>query len=246
MAEAITDQHPATVVTAPPSGAASRTYTAAPHPHLGAAGRKYAVELIGTFFLMFAVAMASYSGSVFTPLAAGATLMVMIYAGGHISGGHFNPAVTMAVLCRRRIGIGDAIGYWIAQVAGGVIAAVVARAVVNPAAVKTLHLSGHAVAGAAVAELLITFALCYVVLNVATSKDQPGNGFFGLAIGFTVVAGAFAVGGISGGSFNPAVTLGAATGGLFAWSTIWVYIVVELAAGVAAGLAFLALNPGDK
>jgi aquaporin Z len=195
---------------------------------------------------MFAVAMASYSGSVFTPLAAGATLMVMIYAGGHISGGHFNPAVTMAVLFRRRIGIGDAVGYWIAQVAGGVIAAVVARAVVNPASVKTLHLSGHAVAGAAVAELLITFALCYVVLNVATSKDQPGNGFFGLAIGFTVVAGAFAVGAISGGSFNPAVTLGAATGGLFAWSTIWVYIVVELAAGLVAGLAFLALNPSDK
>ena len=246
MAEAITDQHPATVVTAPAAGAASRTYTAAPHPHLGAAGRKYAVELIGTFFLMFAVAMASYSGSVFTPPAAGATLMVMIYAGGHISGGHFNPAVTMAVLLRRRIGIGDAVGYWIAQVAGGVIAAVIARAVVNPATVKTLHLSGHAVAGAAVAELLITFALCYVVLNVATSKDQPGNGFFGLAIGFTVVAGAFAVGGISGGSFNPAVTLGAATGGLFAWSTIWVYIVVELAAGLVAGLAFLGLNPSDK
>lgn len=122
----------------------------------------------------------------------------------------------------------------------------IARAVVNPAAVKTLHLSGHAVAGAAAGELLITFALCDVVLNVATSKDQPGNGFFGLAIGFTVAAGAFAVGGISGGSFNPAVTLGAATGGLFAWSMTWVYVVVELGAGMAAGLAFLALNPGDR
>jgi aquaporin Z len=84
------------------------------------------------------------------------------------------------------------------------------------------------------------------VLNVATSKDQPGNGFFGLAIGFTVVAGAFAVGGISGGLFNPAVALGGATAGLFAWSTIWVYLLVELAAGIAAGLAFRALNPGDK
>ena len=85
-------------------------------------------------------------------------------------------------------------------------------------------------------EVLITFALCYVVLNVATSKDQPGNGFFGLAIGFTVVAaGAFAVGGISGGVFNPAVALGGATAGLFAWSTIWSLVVVELAAGIAAG-----------
>ena len=219
---------------------------AAPAPEWGVATRKYVTEFIGAFFLTFAVGVAALSGSVFVPLAAGATLMVMIYAGGHISGGHFNPAVTMAVLWRRRIGIGTAAGYWVAQLGGGVVAAVIARAVYNPATVKTLHLTGHAVAGAAVAELLVTFALCYVVLNVATSKDQPGNGFFGLAIGFTVVAGAFAVGGISGGSFNPAVSLGAATGNLFAWSTIWVYLVVQLAAGIAAGLTFRALNPADK
>jgi aquaporin Z len=211
-----------------------------------AAIRKYAVETIGTFFLTFAVAVSVLSHSVYTPLAAGATLMVMIYAGGHISGGHYNPAVTLAVLVRHRIGTGDAVAYWIAQVVGGVIAGVVARAVVNPATVQTLHLSGHAEAAAAVVELLITLALCYVVLNVATSKDQPGNQFFGLAIGFTVVAGAFAVGGISGGAFNPAVTLGAATAGIFAWSTLWVYIVVQLGAGIAAALAFLALNPSDK
>jgi aquaporin Z len=172
--------------------------------------------------------------------------MVMIYAGGHISGGHYNPAVTLAVLVRRRIGIRDAAGYWIAQVAGGVVAGALARALVNPASVKTLTLSGHTEAAAAVAELLITFALCYVVLNVATSKDQPNNGFFGLAIGFTVAGGAFAVGGISGGVFNPAVALGGATAGLFAWTTIWIYLLVELAAGLAAGLAFLALNPGDS
>jgi len=221
------------------------TYTA-PAPRRGVATRKYVTEFIGTFFLTFAVAVAALTGSVFVPLAAGGTLMVMIYAGGHISGGHYNPAVTMAALVRGRIGIRDAVPYWIAQVAGGVIAGALARAVVNPATVKTLTLSGHAEAAAAVVEVLITFALCYVVLNVATSKDQPNNGFFGLAIGFTVVAGAFAVGGISGGVFNPAVALGGAAGGLFAWSTIWVYILVELAAGIAAGLAFLALNPGDK
>jgi aquaporin Z len=190
--------------------------------------------------------VAALTGSVFTPLAAGATLMVMVYAGGHISGGHYNPAVTMAALVRRRINIGDAFAYWIVQVAGGVAAGALARAVVNPAAVKTLTLSGHTEAAAAVVEVLITFALCYVVLNVATSKDQQNNGFFGLAIGFTVAAGAFAVGGISGGVFNPQVALGGALAGLFGWSTIWVYILVELGAGVAAGLAFLALNPGDK
>jgi aquaporin Z len=219
---------------------------AAPAPQYGIAARKYVTEFIGAFFLTFAVGVAALTGSVFVPLAAGATLMVMIYAGGHISGGHYNPAVTMAALVRRRIGISDAVAYWIVQVVGGIAAGALARAVVNPATVKTLTLSGHTEAAAAVVEVLITFALCYVVLNVATSKDQPGNGFFGLAIGFTVVAGAFAVGGISGGVFNPAVAFGGATAGLFGWSTIWVYILVELAAGVAAGLAFLALNPGDK
>ena len=215
-------------------------------PQWAVASRKYAVEVIGTFVLVFTVAAASFAGSVFTPLAAGAALMVMVYAGGHISGGHYNPAVTMAALVRGRIGIRDAIPYWILQCAAGVVAAVVARAVVNPAAVKTLTPSGHALAAVAVVELLFTFALCYVVLNVATSKDQVGNSFFGLAIGFTIAAGAFAVGGISGGLFNPAVSLGAATGGLVAWSTIWVYLVVQLVAGVVAGLAFRSLNPTDK
>jgi aquaporin Z len=217
-----------------------------PAPEWAAAARKYVVEIIGTFFLVFVVATASFAGSIFTPLAAGATLMVMVYAGGHISGGHYNPAVTMAALVRGRIGIRDAVAYWIVQAGAGVVAAVVARAVVNPATVKTLTPSGHALAAVAVVELLITFALCYVVLNVATSKDQVGNSFFGLAIGFTVAAGAFAVGGISGGLFNPAVSLGAATGGLVAWSTIWIYLVVQLFAGVVAGLAFRALNPTDK
>lgn len=209
------------------------------------AGRKYAVEAIGTFFLVFTVVTCALGGSTFTPLAAGAVLMVMIYAGGHISGGHYNPAVTVAVLVRHRIGIGEALGYWIAQLVAGLVAAAVARVVVNPATVHPAHPAGRALLAVAVVELLFTFALCYVVLNVATSKAQPGNAFFGLAIGFTVAAGAFAVGRISGGAFNPAVTLGAATGGLFAWSTLWVYLVVQVFAGVGAGLAFLALNPDD-
>jgi aquaporin Z len=215
-------------------------------PQLGVATRKYAVEAIGTFFLVFTVAVSVLSHSAYTPLAAGAALTVMVYAGGHISGGHYNPAVTLAALCRRRIGTADAVAYWIVQFAAGVIAGALARAVVNPATVTALHPTGHTLAATAVLEFLFTFALAYVVLNVATSKDQTGNSFFGLAIGFTVLAGAFAAGGISGGSFNPAVSLGAATGGVFAWSTLWVYIVVEAVAGVAAGLAFLALNPDDK
>jgi aquaporin Z len=107
-------------------------------------------------------------------------------------------------------------------------------------------LSGHILVAALVVELLFTFALCYVVLNVATSKDHPDNAFYGLAIGFTVVAGAFAVGAISGGAFNPAVSFGAAVMGLSAWQTLWVYLLAQTVAGIAAGLSFLALNPDDK
>ena len=230
-----------TVVT----GASDAAVVAAEH-HRGEATRKYVVELIGTFFLVFTVAVSSLSRSTFTPLAAGAALMVMVYAGGHISGGHYNPAVTMAALWRRRIGLADAGAYWIVQLAGGLIAGFVALAVVDPGSVATLHPTGRTVAAVALVEFIFTFALCYVVLNVATSKDQVDNSFFGLAIGFTVLAGAFAAGGISGGAFNPAVSLGAAAGGLFAWSTLWVYIVVQAVAGIAAGLTFLALNPDDK
>jgi aquaporin Z len=209
----------------------------------------YVVEAIGTFFLVFTVGAAAGSGSPLAPLAIGAILMVMIYAGGHISGGHYNPAVTLAVLVRHRIGMRDAAGYWIAQLVGGLLAAVVMREVVDPAQVATpptMALTGHTTVAAFVVELLFTFALCFVVLNVATSKSHPDNSFYGLAIGFTVVAGAFAVGAISGGAFNPAVTFGAAVMGMFAWSTLWVYLLAQLIAGAAAGAVFLALNPDDK
>jgi aquaporin Z len=211
------------------------------------AARKYAVEGIGAFFLVFVVGASVMSGSPLAPVAIGVTLMVMVYAGGHISGGHYNPAVTMAALVRGRISAGDAVGYWVAQIVGAFIAAEIVRAVVTPAApVKALTLSGHGLAAAVVVELLFTFALAYVVLNVATSKDHPDNSFYGLAIGFTVMAGAIAVGGISGGAFNPAVAIGAASMGILAWPTIWIYLVIELIAGAAAGLVFRALNPADK
>ena len=212
-------------------------------------GVKYAVEAIGTFFLVFTVGAAVGSGSPFAPLGIGAVLMVMIYAGGHLSGGHYNPAVTLAVLLRRRIGLRDAAAYWVVQLGAGLLAAVVVRTIVDPTRVATtaaMTLTGRTLLAAFVVELLFTFALCYVVLNVATSKDHPDNSFYGLAIGFTVVAGAFAVGAISGGAFNPAVSLGAAVMGMFAWPTLWVYLVSQVLAGIAAGVTFLALNPDDK
>jgi aquaporin Z len=226
----------------------SRADQRAPEPTLAPpkALQKYAVELIGTFFLVFTVGATVIGGSVSAPLAIGATLMVMVYAGGHISGGHYNPAVTTAALVRGRITPRDAVGYWVAQLAGGLIAAAAVAGVLHGAQPRAGALSGNALIVALVVEMLFTFALCYVVLNVATSKDHPDNSFYGLAIGFTVVAGAFAVGGISGAAFNPAVTLGGAALGLFAWSTLVLYAVAQVIAGGAAGLAFRALNPGDR
>jgi aquaporin Z len=210
---------------------------------------KYAVEAIGTFLLVFTVGAAVRSASPLAPLGIGAVLMVMVYAGGHLSGGHYNPAVTLAVLVRRRISLRDAAAYWIAQVGAGLLAAVAVRDIVDPARAGTtamLTLTGHTLGAAFVAEFLFTFALCYVVLNVATSKSHPDNSFYGLAIGFTVVAGAVAVGAISGAAFNPAVTLGAAVMDMFAWPTLWVYLVAQVLAGIAAGVTFLVMNPDDK
>src|ERR1700736_1629528 len=154
---------------------------------------KYAVEAVGTFFLVFTVGTAVGSASALAPLGIGAVLMVMVYAGGHISGGHYNPAVTLAVLVRRRIAVRDALMYWIVQLGAGLLAAAGVRGIVDPAqATKavTMTLTGHALVAAFVVEMLFTFALCYVVLNVATSKSHPDNSFYGFAIGFTVAAGA--------------------------------------------------------
>ena len=212
-------------------------------------GVRYAVEAIGTFFLVFTVGAAVASGSPLAPLAIGAVLMVMVYAGGHLSGGHYNPAVTLAVLVRGRIQLRDAAAYWLVQLGAGMLAALVVRDILDPVQLArhaTMTLSGHAVVAAFVAEMLFTFALCYVVLNVATSKSHPDNSFYGLAIGFTVAAGAIAVGGISGGAFNPAVTLGAAAMGIFAWPTLWVYMVAQILGALAAGITFLVMSPDDK
>jgi aquaporin Z len=221
----------------------STTRMAALHRH--STTRKMFVEFIGTFFLVFTVGASVWSGAALAPLAIGAALMVMVYAGGHISGGHYNPAVTLAVLVRGRINRRDASGYWIAQLVGGLFGAVVVGAVVSASHAHAVAPTGHAMATALVVELLFTFALAFVVLNVATSKDNPENSFYGLAIGFTVMVGAVAVGGISGGAFNPAVVVGGVAMGLFGWSTL-IYIAAQLVAGACAGLVFRVLNPEDK
>jgi aquaporin Z len=207
--------------------------------------RRYATELIGSFFLVFTICTVSLGGSALAPFAIGGVLAVMVYAGGHVSGAHYNPAVTLAVLIRGRISLADVPGYIAAQVAGALLGAGAGRFVAGTGPEAAFAVSGSALGQALVAELLFTFALAYVVINVATSKDSDGNSFYGLAIGGTVLVGALTVGGISGGVFNPAVAVGVSTVGLISWSMLWVYLVANLVAGAAAGLTFRALNRHD-
>jgi aquaporin Z len=197
--------------------------------------KKPLAEFIGTFFLVFTVGAAVRAGAPLAPLAIGAVLMVMIFAGGHISGGHFNPAVTLAVWLRGKCPPRDVVPYWIAQLAAGALAAGV-----------VVWLTGRPVHGAVlfptkaslVVEFLFTFALAWVVLNTATAKGTAGNSFYGLAIGFTVLAGVISVGPVSGGAFNPAVGLGVFLMGLANLHQLGVYLVAELLGGAAAALAF--------
>jgi aquaporin Z len=208
-------------------------------------GRKLVVEFIGTFFLVFTVCTATSPKTgvgTLAPLAIGAALMVMVFAGGHVSGGHYNPAVSTAVLVRGRMLSSEWGPYVVAQALGAIFGALIARVVVGGG-----HAGAFAGAGRMlIAEFLFTFALGYVVLNVATARGTAGNSFYGLAIGFTVGAGAFAVGGVSGGAFNPAVALGASVMGIFKWSNIWIYLLANFMGGAAAGLAFLYTQPAEK
>jgi len=206
---------------------------------------KYLTEFIGTFFLVATIGFTVIAPGAdhMAPLAIGAALMVMIYAGGHVSGGHYNPAVTLAVYLRGRCPAADIIPYWIAQITGAAVAAIIVLFMKGNPVVTPMELD---VPRALVAEFLYTFALCYVVLNIATAKGTSGNSAYGLAIGFTVLTGAYAVGGISGGAFNPAVAVGVTVMGLQSMANIWVFLVANFTGGVAAATIFKAINPQDR
>jgi len=206
---------------------------------------KYIAEFIGTFFLVLTVGctVIPAAAGVIAPLAIGASLMIMVFATGHISGGHLNPAVTLAVFLRGKCPARDVIPYWIAQVLAGIAAACVAVFLCGksgtPMEIKSVPV-------AMVAEFAFTFALAFVVLNVATAKGTANNSFYGLAIGMTVMAGAFAVGAISGGAFNPAVAVGIGVMNLVNISQIWIHIVADLVGAAVAAFAFKIVNPGDE
>ncbi len=204
--------------------------------------RNYLTELIGTFFLVLTIGLTVLGGTPLAPLAIGASLMVMVYMGGHVSGGHYNPAVSLAVLLRGKMAsVGEFIGYVVSQCAGAILAALVVYFILGktfaPAPAPTAS-----VGAVILVELLYTFALALVVLNAAASAKTHGNSFNGLAIGFTVVVGAFAGGPTSGGAFNPAVGIGpilvdALLGG-GSLANLWVYIVGPLAGGARAAAVF--------
>jgi aquaporin Z len=205
---------------------------------------KYLTEFIGTFFLVLTIGLAAGLAKEHTTLAAlaiGSALMVMVYMGGHVSGAHYNPAVSLAVLLRGKLSAADFIPYLVAQLAGALAASYVAY-LVHGRTFPVAPGSGVTPLNAVLLEFLYTFALALVVLNVATSRKTEGNSYYGVAIGFTVVAGAVAVGPISGGAFNPAVGTGPtildATVGNGSFNHLWIYLVGPFLGGALAAVVF--------
>ena len=201
---------------------------------------KLIAEFIGTFFLALTICTAAVHGSAgeYAPFAIASTLMVMIYGLGHVSGAHFNPAVTVGIWLRGACEKDEVAPYIAVQVIAGAAAALAsANLLITDPSVTALELDMTQTIGA---EFLYTFALVFVILNVATSEATAGNGYYGAAIAFVVLAGALTVGGISGGSFNPAVTGALFTSGAIEAADIWMHLVPQLVAGVVAAQAFKA------
>lgn len=197
--------------------------------------KRYIIEFIGTFFLVLTVALTG------NPIAIGAVLATMVYMGGYISGAHYNPAVTLALLFQKKISGRDAGVYMLVQLLAGIVAAATFnlveghRFVVKPGADTDFGV-------ALLLEIIFTFALVSVVLHTAASAKTKGNDYYGLAIGAVLLVAAFAAGPLSGGAFNPAVGLGP---DLFNWgwlsdnfSNFWLYLVGPLAGGVLASVVF--------
>jgi aquaporin Z len=202
---------------------------------------KYLTEFIGTFFLCLVAGLVVIREFPIPVLPIGAALMVMVYMGGHISGGHYNPAVSLAAMMRGALPTGQFLPYLASQflgaIAAGMLTGVFTGDVMSPAPNPDVN-----ILLAVLAELLFTFALCLVVLNVATSPKTQGNSYYGLAIGFTVVAGSAASANISGGALNPAVGagLGLVDGimGGAPLTHIWVYLVGPFIGGALASAVY--------
>lgn len=206
--------------------------------------RNYITEVVGSFIFVFSIALAAVHAGPLAPLVFGAALMCVVYMGAHISGAHYNPAVTLAVFLRGRITGSRALGYVIAQFAGSTAAAALAGRVTHRAFVVAPPADFDVVA-ALLVEAIFTYALTLVVLNVATDDAVERNSFYGLAIGFTAAVGAFAAGPISGGAFNPAVGLGAAWAAIGSAPAVhtWLYLVGPFCGAVFAALTYHLQHP---
>lgn len=206
---------------------------------------KYVTEFVGAFFLVLTIGLTVVQNVPLAPLAIGAALMVMVYMGGHVSGAHYNPAVSAALALAGKLERRELPPYVASQVAGAAAAAFAVRALAGDYLVVAPG-AGASVGAALLAEALFAFALVLVVLNVATDARTEGNSFYGLAIGLTVMAGAFAVGGISGGVFNPAVGTGpilVALSGGGSLGDLWLYWVGPVAGAVGAVGAYRVQRP---
>jgi aquaporin Z len=209
---------------------------------------KTLTEFLGTFFFLLVFALVAVNGAGGAPFAVGGMLMVMVYMGGHVSGAHYNPAVSTAVLLRGKMETKDFGPYLIAQIVAGILA-FAAGFWITGSTVGLMPAEGVDVVKALIVEILFTCALALTVLNVATSKDNADKGFYGLAIGFAVIAAAFAGGPISGGAFNPAIGIGAtvtsAIWGGGSWANLWIYLVGPLVGGALAAFLFKAHVPAE-
>jgi aquaporin Z len=203
---------------------------------------RYLTEFIGTFFLVLAIGLTVIGGSAIAPLAIGGMLVAVVYMGGHVSGAHYNPAVSLAVCLRGKVSPKDMVIYWIVQILGAVAAAAIARWVIMGREIDVKAIPSNKLAAALTVEFLFTFILALVILNVATAKGTSGNSFYGLAIGITVMAGATAGGGISGGALNPAVGIAVTAMGVPV-QNLWLYMVGPFAGGAVAALVFKMQNP---
>lgn len=189
------------------------------------------MEFVGTMLFVLVIGLVVATGSDWAPLAIGLALGVLVYAGSHVSGSHYNPAVTLAIALRKKISWSDALWYWMAQFLGAAVAALVVMSMTTP----FVPAPGAEVSlwTAVIAEMIFTFILAFVVLQTATTLEQEGNSYFGFAIGLTVTIGAIAVGAISGGAFNPAVGLSplVVAGGASYW---WIYLIGPMVGGALA------------
>jgi len=205
--------------------------------------RKYIAEFIGTFFLVFIMGLTG------NPIAIGLIFGALIYWGTNISGAHFNPAISLAVLIKGEIKIKNFIFYSAAQLFGAFFAALVIYSIRDVVYFPSPGLDVHYVKSI-LCELLLTFLLCSVYLTVMFHKKFIGNNIYGIVVGFTLIAIMFAGSSISGGVFNPAAGLGT---GLFdllitgdGINHSWLYIVGPFTGAAFAGLIYNFFEFGNK